>query len=93
MREPKTPLSRRSLILAVGTAMALLSQRSRTVSAGENTISAQEKVSKEKAEYQDAPKDIRMCATCSLFLPPKACKVVEGEVSPSGWCNLFDLAD
>src|SRR5258706_7900039 len=24
-------------------------------------------------------KDIRMCATCTLFLPPKACKVVEGD--------------
>ena len=31
-----------------------------------------------------SPKDIRMCATCTLFEPPKSCKVVEGEISPNG---------
>jgi hypothetical protein len=54
---------------------------------------AEKKISHEEAKYQDTPKDIRMCATCSLFLPPDACKVVEGKVSPSGWCKLFELAD
>jgi len=24
-----------------------------------------------------------------LFEPPNACKVVEGEINPSGWCQLF----
>jgi len=24
-----------------------------------------------------------------LFEPPNACKVVEGEISPSAWCHLF----
>jgi hypothetical protein len=50
-------------------------------------------MSKQEAEYQDNPKDIRMCATCTLFDPPRACKVVEGDVSPSGWCKAFALAD
>jgi hypothetical protein len=54
---------------------------------------AREKMSREEAQYQDSPKDIRMCATCSLFEPPKSCKVVEGEVSPTGWCKAFALAD
>jgi hypothetical protein len=54
---------------------------------------AQEKMSLKEAEYQDSPKDIRMCATCALFVPPKSCKVVEGDVSPNGWCKLFALAD
>jgi hypothetical protein len=54
---------------------------------------AQQKMSKQEAEYQDSPKDIRMCATCTLFEPPKSCKVVEGDVSPNGWCNAFVLAD
>jgi hypothetical protein len=52
-----------------------------------------EKMSKQQAEYQDSPKDIRMCATCSLFEPPKSCKVVEGDVSPSGWCKAFAMVD
>jgi hypothetical protein len=54
---------------------------------------AQQKMSKREAEYQDSPKDIRMCATCTLFEPPKSCKVVEGDVSPNGWCKAFVLAD
>jgi hypothetical protein len=54
---------------------------------------AQQKMSKQEAEYQDSPRDIRMCATCTLFEPPKSCKVVEGDVSPDGWCKAFVLAD
>jgi hypothetical protein len=54
---------------------------------------AAEKMSKKEAEYQDDPKDIRMCATCSLFEPPRACKVVEGDISPNGWCKVFAFAD
>jgi hypothetical protein len=46
-----------------------------------------------RAQYQDSPKDIMMCATCTLFEPPKSCNVVEGDVSPSGWCKAFALAD
>ena len=61
--------------------------------AGLSQVGAGEKVSRQEAEYQDSPKDIRMCATCSLFEPPKSCKVVEGDVSPDGWCKLFALAD
>jgi hypothetical protein len=34
-----------------------------------------------------------MCATCTLFEPPRGCKVVEGDVSPYGWCKAFALAD
>jgi hypothetical protein len=54
---------------------------------------AQEKMSKQAADYQDAPKGMLMCATCTLFVPPKSCKVVEGDVKPEGWCKAFDLAD
>ena len=54
---------------------------------------AQQKMSKQEADYQENPKDIRMCATCTLFEPPKSCKVVEGDVSPHGWCKAFVLAD
>ena len=54
---------------------------------------AQQKMTKREAEYQDSPKDIRMCATCTLFERPSSCKVVEGDVSPNGWCKAFALAD
>ncbi len=51
------------------------------------------KLSRQDALYQDDPKDMQNCAMCTLFLPPSGCKVVEGTVSPNGWCRLFDMAD
>jgi len=52
-----------------------------------------EKMSKHQADYQDTPKDIQMCATCTLFVPPRACKVVAGDISPDGWCRAYAMAD
>jgi hypothetical protein len=51
------------------------------------------KMSKQQAQYQDTPKDIQMCATCSLFEEPDGCKVVDGDVSPNGWCKAYAMAD
>ena len=54
---------------------------------------AAEKMTPRQAEYQDTPRDIYSCAVCTLFEPPKSCKVVEGDVSKDGWCKAFALAD
>ncbi len=54
---------------------------------------AQQKMSREAAQYQDAPKGIQTCSICTLFLPPSACKSVEGEIAANGWCKLFDMVD
>ena len=52
-----------------------------------------DKLSKQQAEYQDSPKGIQMCATCTLFVAPRSCKVVEGDISPDGWCKSYAMAD
>ena len=52
-----------------------------------------DKLSKQQAEYQDGPKGIQMCATCTLFAAPRSCKVVEGDISPDGWCKSYAMAD
>jgi hypothetical protein len=52
-----------------------------------------DKMSKQVAEYQDSPKGIQMCATCTLFDAPHSCKVVEGDISPDGWCKVYAMAD
>jgi hypothetical protein len=52
-----------------------------------------EKMTKARANYRDTPNGIYSCATCTLFVPPDSCKVVEGEVSRDGWCTAFALAD
>ena len=52
-----------------------------------------EKLSKARAQYQDSPRGIAMCATCTLFVAPRACKVVDGDISPNGWCKEYAMAD
>ena len=85
MSVPRDHGSRRALLrLALGVAV-LMPTGARA--------QARRKMTRAEALYQDTPQDIRMCATCTLFEPPSACKVVEGAVSPTGWCKAFELAD
>ena len=55
------------------------------------SLFAQIKASQASVNYQDHPKDAKKCADCQLFMYPGACLVVEGEISPEGWCSLFVL--
>jgi hypothetical protein len=47
------------------------------------------KVSKQTAQYQPAPKGGQACAGCNSYIAPSQCKLVAGEISPSGWCRLW----
>jgi hypothetical protein len=47
------------------------------------------KIAKSAIMYQDSPKDGHQCSMCVNFLPPNACKIVEGDISPNGWCGAF----
>jgi len=48
------------------------------------------KGTKEKLMYQDSPKDGKRCVDCLHFLPDtNECKLVEGSISPDGWCILY----
>ncbi len=56
--------------------------------------SAQGKATKKAMQYQDQPKNGQECDTCLQFVPGKAgakgaCKVVEGDISPKGWCVAY----
>jgi len=51
------------------------------------------KVSQEEAGYIAKARDIRSCAMCTLFVRPRACTAVDGDISPDGWCKLFDMVD
>ena len=74
----------RLIVLAAGGALA----RPWHLAAAEG-----DKMSKQQADYQDSPKGIAMCATCTLFVAPHSCKVVDGDVSPNGWCKVYAMAD
>jgi hypothetical protein len=39
--------------------------------------------------YQTSPKDAHQCDGCTLFQPPTSCQVVDGTISPTGWCKLW----
>jgi hypothetical protein len=54
-----------------------------------NLATAQAKVPQKTVSYQDKPKDTQRCDGCNNFQPPNACKLVEGGISPQGWCSLF----
>jgi hypothetical protein len=47
------------------------------------------KVSQASVQYQHQPKGAQKCANCIQFIQPNACKVVEGEISPEGWCAIW----
>ena len=76
-------ISRR--VALTGTALVLGAAAATVVS----QATAQEKLSQADAKYQDTPKGDQRCDSCMLFRPPNACKVVQGEISLSGWCQLF----
>jgi len=48
------------------------------------------KLGKAQAKYQDQPKGDQQCANCMHFIAESStCQVVEGKISPSGWCMLW----
>ena len=51
---------------------------------------AQAKVSKEAMKYQDSPKGDQQCDKCVYFQAPKSCGLVEGDISPKGWCVAYN---
>ena len=84
--EPKAPsaqLSRRFLLqsaVTVGGAAVLCTAVTRPASA---------KATQKAVGYQDTPKGEQRCDNCSQFEAPSSCKVVEGNVSPAGWCKVY----
>ena len=47
------------------------------------------KMSPKAMSYQAKPNGNQRCENCANFQPPTACKVVDGMISPSGWCILY----
>ena len=81
MREMLRQLNRRKvLVCLIGSApFAALSFSSEAVA----------KVAQRAAQYQPTPKGGLSCAGCNSFVAPNQCKLVAGEISPSGWCHLW----
>jgi high potential iron-sulfur protein len=50
---------------------------------------AEAKMAQKAAGYQATPKDGQSCANCALFKAPSSCTLVDGTVSPDGWCRFY----
>ena len=77
-------VSRRVVI--AGTAMAV---GAAATGAAATRASAQQKISQANAKYQDHPNNNQQCDGCIQFQAPNACKIVEGNIDPKGWCQFF----
>ena len=51
--------------------------------------SASGKLPQKAVQYQPVPKHGDRCSNCALWELPASCKLVEGPISPAGWCSLF----
>ncbi|MGL6159237.1 high-potential iron-sulfur protein [Microbulbifer sp.] len=85
MNERDQNIGRRKFLKLCGCSLALLPV---ALIATDRAV-AQGKAKKEAVQYQDTPKNGQKCADCQLFTPPDGCQVVEGKISPEGWCSLF----
>jgi hypothetical protein len=87
-QDPKSrarPCSRRSLLrkaalTAGGIAVAGTALRPNPAAA---------KAAQKAVGYQDTPHGAQQCDNCSQFEAPSSCKVVDGTVSPTGWCKVY----
>ena len=88
--EPWRQVSRRALLRhAAGAAGGVLS------AAGMNSLARAQaaKVAQDAAGYQDSPQNGQACADSKHFAAPASCKLVEGAISPQGWCTMFKQQD
>jgi hypothetical protein len=81
-------LSRRAAISTLGAAVATCGLAV-AAKAQEYHPQEQTKLTKTASRYQDQPKSDQSCASCPYFVMPNKCVVVDGEISPNGWCPMF----
>lgn len=59
------------------------------LAAGLSAQPAEAKMAETAAGYQASAKDGKSCSTCSLFEAPSSCKLVDGTISPNGYCRFY----
>ncbi len=73
-------VSRRTVLLAAAGAAPLLALPN---------SSAEAKMAQAAVKYQATPNDGKQCDACNFFVAPNLCKMVDGDIAPSGWCLLW----
>jgi hypothetical protein len=80
--------TRRQVLGGAAIAAGLAGAASAGLSAGV-AAAATPKLRQSDIGYQASPKGNARCELCVNWQAPNACKVVAGDISPSGWCGLF----
>ena len=75
-------LTRRRVLISVAASASVLATSARPAAAGA-------KIAQSAVYYQSSAKDGQQCGQCAQFLSPHGCKLVDGDISPSGWCRLW----
>ncbi len=73
-------VSRRTVLLGAAAAAPALALM---------TSAAEAKMAQAAVKYQPDPKDGHQCDGCNFFVAPNSCKMVDGDISPTGWCALW----
>jgi len=82
--------SRRAFIKTMGAAAAAATcGGAAAVKAQDFKPQDQKKLTQAAARYQDHPNGNEICGSCPYFVAPKSCVLVEGEISPTGWCPIY----
>lgn len=77
-------ISRRGAMMLVGAAVPVLALSTTSAEAS--------KMSEKVAHYVAVTPNGKKCSACKFFEAPRACKVVEGDIDPNGWCMLWQKA-
>ena len=75
-------LSRRSVLRGA----ALLAGAALTASMLPSKEALAQQASQEAMMYQNKPNGDKRCSNCLHFVPSSSCAIVEGTVSPNGYC-------
>ena len=81
-------LSRRALLRGGAMMAAGGALLSAALAAG--AADAANKLAQRTVNYQDKPRGNARCDNCAQWQQPTACKLVDGTISPSGWCSIYD---
>jgi hypothetical protein len=88
-------VSRRSILQGVvhaggaATLLAVTANRASAAPAKTTAAAKTTKTTKQVAGYQYSPNGGQSCSSCIAFVPPNACRIVEGTISPQGWCKIW----
>jgi hypothetical protein len=78
--DAKSGVNRRHLLLAAAGAVPLVALAA---------TEAEAKIPQAAVAYQNTPNGDKECDNCNFFIAPNACKTIDDEIDPKGWCKIY----